>query len=68
MSKPTPALILKRITEMEQIRDEAEAAGDTEHTRQAVRLLGILWQAFAERMGQPDRSPEEFERLYTRLH
>jgi hypothetical protein len=59
---------MQRIAQMEQIRDEAEAAGDLEHTRQAVRLLGILWQGFAARMGQPDRQPEEFERLYQRLH
>ena len=68
MSKPTPARILQRIHYLEQIRDEAEAAGHAEHTRQAVRLLGILWQAFTARMGQPDRLPEDFERMYNRLH
>ena len=68
MSKPTPTQILKRIHYLEQIRDEAEAAGDIEHTRQAVRLLGILWQAFTARMGQPDRQTEEFERMYMRPH
>ena len=59
---------MERIAELEQIRDEAEAAGDVDHTRQAVRLLGILWQAFTARMGQPDRLPEEFERMYMRLN
>ena len=59
---------MARIGLMEQIRDQAAAAGHAEHTRQAVRLLGILWRAFAERMGQTDRLPEEFERLYERLH
>ncbi len=53
---------------LKQIRDEAEAAGDAEHTRQAVRLLGILWAAFTERMGHSDRLPEEFEKMYMKLH
>lgn len=68
MPKPTATELLECIRQMEQIRDEAEAGGDVEGAREAVRLLGILWQGFATRMGQSDRRPEEFERLYERLH
>lgn len=68
MPKPAANELLEGIRQMEQIRDEAEAAGDVERTREAVRLLGIMWQAFSKRMGQSNRRSEEFERLYERPH
>ena len=68
MPKPTAQQILARIAEMEEIRNQAEAAGDTEHVEKAVELLGILWMGFVERMGQPGRAPEEFETMYVRKH
>jgi hypothetical protein len=68
MRKPTAEQILERIRQMEHVRDEAETAGDVEHIRRAVKLLGILWKGFAERRGQPGRWPEEFEKMYEMVH
>ena len=68
MEKPTSSEILVRIHCLEEIRDQAEAAGDVEHMRRAVKILGILWAAFTDRMGQRGRLPEEFEKMYLKVH
>ena len=56
MPKPTAQQILARIAEMEEIRNEAEAAGDSEHVEKAVRLLGLLWVGFLDRWASLDGS------------